>query len=91
MSTATEFIYHAADVTCVRGEVYVPQLAPDFAYIHAAPFYELLYFDEVYRVAAHATANFTRAPSASSGSGTSPSGSAASRSWQSSAASAGPE
>lgn len=39
---------------------YVPHLAPDFAYIHEAPFYELPYFEEVYSATAAATENFTR-------------------------------
>jgi hypothetical protein len=38
----------------------VPQLAPDFAYIHEAPFYEAEYFEDVYRAAAGDTDNFRR-------------------------------
>ena len=30
----------------IAREAYVPHLAPDFAYIHEAPFYELPYFTE---------------------------------------------
>ncbi|MCJ0980969.1 hypothetical protein O4160_25630 [Rhodococcus sp. IEGM 1401] len=37
---------------------YVPQLAPDFAYIHAADFYELPTFEVAYAAAAAATNNF---------------------------------
>lgn len=43
----------------VAREGYVPYLAPDFAYIHAAPFYEATYFREVYHAAEVATAGFT--------------------------------
>lgn len=51
---------HSAIHAAVAREVYVPHLAPDFAYIHEAPFYDLPYFDEVYAVAARATGNFSR-------------------------------
>lgn len=51
---------HAAIHAAVAREVYVPQLAPDFAYIHEAPFYEREYFEEVYREAAGDTDNFQR-------------------------------
>src|SRR5689334_8455984 len=50
---------HAAIYAAVAGQAYVPHLAPDFAYIHAAPFYELPHFEEAYALAAAATANFT--------------------------------
>ncbi|MDQ2761086.1 MAG: hypothetical protein M3Y17_11840 [Actinomycetota bacterium] len=43
----------------VAREGYVPHLAPDFAYIHEAPFYERAYFVEVYDAAAAATNDFT--------------------------------
>lgn len=43
----------------VAREGYVPYLAPDFAYINAAPFYERPYFAEVYAAAAEATKDFT--------------------------------
>lgn len=43
----------------VAKEGYVPYLAPDFAYIHEADFYELPYFREVYAAAATLTVNFT--------------------------------
>ncbi|HEY2205238.1 MAG TPA: hypothetical protein VGH99_12280 [Pseudonocardia sp.] len=39
-------------------EVYVPQLAPDFAYIHPAPFYEPGYFRWVYDTTVAATDGF---------------------------------
>lgn len=45
----------------IARKLYLPHLAPDFAYIHPAPFYELEYFEEVYRSAAQATADFSRA------------------------------
>jgi len=51
---------HPAIFAAIAREVYVPHLAPDFAYIHEAPFYELPYFDEVYAVAALATSNFSQ-------------------------------
>jgi hypothetical protein len=40
-------------------ELYVPALAPDFAYIHSAPFYEPEYFQRVYAATYEATAGFT--------------------------------
>lgn len=43
----------------VAREAYVPHLAPDFAYIHEAPFYEAPYFRTAYAAAATATSNFT--------------------------------
>jgi hypothetical protein len=39
---------------------YVPHLAPDFAYVHPAPFYEADYFRQVYRIVDEATAGFTQ-------------------------------
>jgi hypothetical protein len=51
---------HAAILADIAREVYVPHLAPDFAYVHEAPFYEPPYFAEVYAVAAAATEDFTR-------------------------------
>jgi hypothetical protein len=39
--------------------LYVPSLAPDFAYIHTAPFYEEQYFLDAYETARRATADFT--------------------------------
>lgn len=43
----------------VAREAYVPHLAPDFAYIHEAPFYEAPYFRAAYVAAATATSDFT--------------------------------
>jgi hypothetical protein len=43
----------------VAREGYVPHLAPDFAYVHPASFYEAAYFREVYAVTEAATAGFT--------------------------------
>ena len=40
--------------------LYVPHLAPDYAYIHSAEFYELTHFQNAYNEAAAATATFTR-------------------------------
>lgn len=49
---------HPAIYAAVAREAYVPNLAPDFAYIHEAPFYEHEYFEDVYRAAAGDTDNF---------------------------------
>lgn len=49
---------HPAILAAVAREAYVPHLAPDFAYIHEAPFYEREYFEDVYRAAAGDTDNF---------------------------------
>src|ERR1035437_8377206 len=38
--------------------LYLPHLAPDFAYIHEAPFYEQTYFLEAYSAAHRATDGF---------------------------------
>lgn len=43
----------------VAREAYVPHLAPDFAYIHEAPFYEAPYFRAAYAAATDATNDFT--------------------------------
>ena len=51
---------HARIYAMVARAAYVPHLAPDFAYIHAAPFYEPEYFEDVYRAAAGDTDNFRR-------------------------------
>ncbi|WP_237166336.1 hypothetical protein [Mycolicibacterium hippocampi] len=40
-------------------ELYVPYLAPDFAFIHDAPFYDEEHFDSVYAAAEEATKGFT--------------------------------
>lgn len=49
---------HPAIHAAVARAVYVPHLAPDFAYIHEAPFYEREYFEDVYRAAAGDTDSF---------------------------------
>lgn len=49
---------HPAIHAAIAREIYVPHLAPDFAYIHEAPFYERDYFEDVYRAAAGDTDNF---------------------------------
>lgn len=49
---------HPAIHAAVARKIYVPHLAPDFAYIHEAPFYEREYFEDVYRAAAGDTDNF---------------------------------
>lgn len=43
----------------VAREVYVPHLAPDFAYIHSAEFYDLPAFQAAYTAATAATSDFT--------------------------------
>lgn len=43
----------------VAREIYVPHLAPDFAYIHSAEFYHLRVFEAAYDAAATATNDFT--------------------------------
>ncbi|MGF1648606.1 MAG: hypothetical protein ACFCVF_17045, partial [Kineosporiaceae bacterium] len=43
----------------VAREVYVPHLAPDFAYVHSAEFYNLTAFQAAYAAAAEATNDFT--------------------------------
>jgi hypothetical protein len=40
--------------------LYVPHLAPDYAYIHSADFYELPHFQNAYNEAATATVDFTK-------------------------------
>ncbi len=49
---------HPAIHAEVARQLYVPHLAPDFACIHEAPFYEREYFETVYRAAAGDTDNF---------------------------------
>lgn len=44
----------------VARQLYVPFLAPDFAYVHEAPFYEEEYFGTVYAEAEKATKGFTQ-------------------------------
>jgi hypothetical protein len=55
---------HQAVHAAIARAIYVPQLAPDFAYVHEAPFYDLPYFAEVYAATAAATADFTRTAAA---------------------------
>lgn len=43
----------------VARELYVPQLAPDFAYVHEAPFYDGAHFAAVYAAAEEVTDGFT--------------------------------
>lgn len=50
---------HAAIYAGVARRVYVPHLAPDFAYIHDAAFYDRYYFEDVYAAAHAATEGFT--------------------------------
>lgn len=51
---------HPAIHASVAREAYVPHLAPDFAYIHEAPFYEPRVFSDAYRLAEEGTEGFTR-------------------------------
>ena len=50
---------HAAIFAAIARQVYVPHLAPDFAYVHEAEFYELPLFEAAYARASDATQNFT--------------------------------
>lgn len=49
---------HPSIYADVARSAYVPQLAPDFAYIHESDFYELPTFETAYAAAAQATDNF---------------------------------
>lgn len=51
---------YGAIYAAVARKLYMPHLAPDFAYIHEAPFYELAYFATAYRHAHRLTEGFTR-------------------------------
>lgn len=51
---------HSAIYATVARELYVQDLAPDFAHIHFPAFYDLDYFEDVYREAAGETDGFTR-------------------------------
>jgi hypothetical protein len=51
---------HAAILAQVAKLLYVPHLAPDYAYIHSAPFYELPHFQDAYDVVVNLTENFTK-------------------------------
>jgi hypothetical protein len=51
---------HGTIYAAVARELYMPHLAPDFAYIHESPFYETEHFFAAYEVAARLTEGFTR-------------------------------
>jgi hypothetical protein len=51
---------HGAIYAAVARELYMPHLAPDFAYIHESPFYEPDHFFAAYDAAAGLTEGFTR-------------------------------
>ena len=51
---------HVGIFAAVARELYLPHLAPDFAYIHAAPFYDQSHFIAAYAAAHGATVGFTR-------------------------------
>jgi len=48
----------------VARRLYVPHLAPDFAYVPVEDFYELTYFEDAYAKAVEATASFTKVSAA---------------------------
>ncbi|WP_428002318.1 hypothetical protein [Acidovorax sp.] len=50
---------HGAIYAAVARELYMPHLAPDFAYIHEAPFYDTEHFFAAYDMAARLTDGFT--------------------------------
>jgi hypothetical protein len=50
---------HAVIHAEIARRLYVPHLAPDYAYVHVADFYELPHFDLAYAKALEATASFT--------------------------------
>lgn len=50
---------HPTIYAAIARYLYVPHLAPDFAYVHIPAFYDLDYFQDVYREAAGDTAGFT--------------------------------
>jgi len=51
---------HQAIYAAVSNQLYVPHLAPDYAYVPVEDFYELPHFDRAYTKAADATRGFTR-------------------------------
>jgi hypothetical protein len=51
---------HAGIYAAVARELYLEHLAPDFAYVHEAPFYEREHFLSAYDAAHTATGGFTR-------------------------------
>jgi hypothetical protein len=50
---------HAAIYAQVASRLYVPHLAPDYAYVHSAEFYELPHFHQAYDKADASTLGFT--------------------------------
>jgi hypothetical protein len=50
---------HAAIYARVASRLYVPHLAPDYAYVHSSAFYELPHFQAAYDKAIAATSGFT--------------------------------
>ncbi|WP_420608335.1 hypothetical protein [Novosphingopyxis sp.] len=51
---------HGTIYAAIARALYMPHLAPDFAYIHEAPFYEPAHFFQAYEAADRLTAGFTR-------------------------------
>jgi hypothetical protein len=51
---------HVSIYAAVAKNLYMPHLAPDFAYIHEAPFYEAAHFFPAYEAADRLTAGFTQ-------------------------------
>lgn len=51
---------HTTIYAAVARELYLPHLAPDFAYVHESPFYETPHFFAAYDEAARLTEGFTR-------------------------------
>jgi hypothetical protein len=51
---------HPAIYAAVARQLYMPHLAPDFAYIHEAPFYEPAHFFRAYEEADRLTGGFSR-------------------------------
>jgi hypothetical protein len=51
---------HGAIYAAVARTLYMPHLAPDFAYIHESPFYETAHFFDAYDAAHRLTDGFTR-------------------------------
>ncbi len=55
---------HPAIYAEIARRLYVPHLAPDYAYVPVEDFYELPYFERAYAKAVEATASFTRVSAA---------------------------
>jgi hypothetical protein len=51
---------HQGIYAAIAKRIYVPHLAPDFAYINKSSFYELEYFENIYAAADAATNGFSR-------------------------------